>query len=168
MSFIRTKNIKGNEYAYLIKNRWLKTRKQSKQKVIGYLGRVIKPVLKEGMKDISFFDFYNIYEPEDYLEESGKEKIVEDLLGYELARHDSNGYKINFDYGDCSLTNEKRKVVVKINDGFMCSHTIKALKDFSAQGEEEEVGLELAKAFVNAGIDVPKDIFIGYFLKCMD
>lgn len=167
MSFIRTKKIKGNDYAYLIKNTWLKTRKQPKQKVIAYLGRIIYPLLNQDMAEISFFDFCRIYEPDDYIKENSYERILTDLIKFELARHDSNGSKINFDYDNCSLTNGKREIVVKINEGFMCSHTIRALKEFSAKGEEEEVGLELAKAFVNAGIAIPKDIFIGYFMKCM-
>ena len=166
MTFIRIKIIKGKQYAYLIKNKWLKTKKMPKQKVVGYLGSIITPSIKETMADASFFDFYNIYEPEDYLSDKSRHTILKDLVKFELARHDSNSKAIKFDYNLFTLTSSNRDIVLKINQGFLCSHTIHALKDFDARGDEEDVGIALAKAFVNAGIAVPKDIFIGYFYLC--
>lgn len=162
MSFIRIKKIKNKEYAYLIKNRWLKTKKQPKQKVIGYLGRTIRPKIKSHMNETSFFDFKNIYEPEDYTETNPKEKILKDLIEFEIARHDID---IELDFNKPALKANNREVVLKVNEGFMCSYTIKILKNLSPNGEEEEVALELAKGFVNAGIAIPKEIFIGYFSK---
>jgi len=40
MAFIRLKRIKGVIYVYLVKNNWDKQKKSSRQKVIGYLGKV--------------------------------------------------------------------------------------------------------------------------------
>ncbi|MCK5629349.1 MAG: hypothetical protein KAI26_01915 [Nanoarchaeota archaeon] len=166
MTFIRVKIIKGKQYAYLIKNKWLKTKKMPKQKVVGYLGSVITPHIKETMADASFFDFYNIYEPEDYLGDKSRDTILKDLVKFELVRHDTGSKKIRFDTGTFTLTSSNRGIVLKINEGFLCTHTIQSLKDFDARGDEEDIGIALAKAFVNAGIAVPKDIFIGYFYQC--
>ena len=166
MAFIRVKIIKGKQYAYLIENKWLKTKKMPKQKVVGYLGSIITPHIKETMADASFFDFYNIYEPEDYLGDKSRDTILKDLVKFELVRHDADGKIIKFDSDKFTLTSANRGIVLKINQGFLCSHTIQALKDFDARGDEEDVGIALAKAFVNAGIAVPKDIFIGYFYLC--
>lgn len=40
MVFYRYKNIKGTMYAYLVQNTWNKEKKQSRQKVIRYIGRI--------------------------------------------------------------------------------------------------------------------------------
>ena len=166
MTFIRVKTIKGKQYAYLITNKWLKTKKMPKQKVVGYLGSAITPPIKENMIDTSFFDFYKIEEPEDYIDNRTRDDILKDLVKFELARHDTGSKNINFDTSNFTLTSSNRGIALKINDGFLCSHTIHVLHDFDARGDEEDVGIALAKAFVSAGIAVPKDIFIGYFYLC--
>ena len=38
--FVRTKNIKGSKYAYLVKNKWHKRKSRPIQKVQKYLGKV--------------------------------------------------------------------------------------------------------------------------------
>ena len=82
MSFVRIKKIKDKEYAYLIKNRWLKTKKQPKQKVIGYLGKVLRPTINDEMDKISFFDYKSIHEPDDYAKTNNKENILKDLIEF--------------------------------------------------------------------------------------
>ncbi|GAF71398.1 unnamed protein product, partial [marine sediment metagenome] len=40
MSFIRTKKIKGTEYAYIVENKWRKRRKNKVKQIMSkYLGR---------------------------------------------------------------------------------------------------------------------------------
>ena len=52
-----------------------------------------------------------------------------------------------------------------INDGFMCNLTLKNLLEFKAEGDEQNDGYRLARAFVEAGIKVPQDVFVSVFGK---
>ncbi|MBW2966023.1 hypothetical protein KY342_02890, partial [Candidatus Woesearchaeota archaeon] len=73
MSFIRTKKIKGAEYAYIVENRWRKRRKNKvKQKTNKYLGRVYR-FNRVGVMD--FFEFYKIEDINKYIEEKTKYDI---------------------------------------------------------------------------------------------
>lgn len=52
-----------------------------------------------------------------------------------------------------------------INNGYMCNLTLKNLFGFKAEDDEETDGYRLARAFVEAGIKVPQEIFVGIFGK---
>ena len=182
MVFIRTKKLKkksGNiyTYAYLVENKWKKRakgRKKSRQKVKAYLGRVYNTDKKS---DIDFLESLSIENINKYIDEKSKKDIIIDLVKYELLKHGfdevgglvSNG-EIFFDLDKVEfsvLEGLKRKpgIVLSLNEGFMCKETIKRLTHFYVEGTEEEIGYKYAKAFVEAGIDVPKEIFIGLFGK---
>ena len=173
MTFIRIKKIKGIQYAYLIKNRWLKTKKQPKQKVVGYLGKLIIPdsMLEESSEqipnpEVNFYDSMNIIEPEDYIDKNDVPDIIKDLVEFELKRHNMNGIEgLEIDSSKAKVMAKNKNVVLRLNDGYLCNYTMKRLVNFDFKGEEEEVGLELAKRFIGAGIAVPNEIFIGIFHK---
>jgi hypothetical protein len=57
------------------------------------------------------------------------------------------------------------KISIAINNGFMCRYTLIGLLDFKPSGDEEHDGYMLARAFVEAGINVPHDIFVILFEK---
>ena len=59
----------------------------------------------------------------------------------------------------------KRNSVLAINEGFMCNLTLRNLFDFKIENDEENDGYRLARAFVEAGIKVPQEIFIALFAK---
>jgi hypothetical protein len=182
MVFIRIKKLKkksGNiyNYAYLVENKWKKRakgKKKSRQKVKGYLGRVYNIDKKS---DIDFLESFSIESFDKYIDSKGKKDIIIDLVKYELLKHGfdevgslvSNG-EIFFDLDKVELSvleGLKRKpgIVLSLNEGFMCKETIRRLTHFYVEGTEEEVGYKFAKAFVEAGIDVPKEIFVGLFGK---
>src|SRR3989344_4864112 len=71
--FIRIKTRKNGKYAYLVKNKWLKTKKYPKQEVVKYLGKVITP--KKYSKTILNIDKLTF-----------KESIIH-LLKAELVNH---------------------------------------------------------------------------------
>ena len=178
--FIRIKKIRKKDkvyqYAYIVENRWRKRpkrgRKGARQKVKGYLGRVYFPDKQES-KD--FFEHYNINDIEGYVKDNkhNRTRIVNELVKLELINH---GFKekegilffnsIFFDIGNNELhsINEKniknKKVVLKINDGFMCNETINKLVKGSFG---DETGYEFAKAFVDAGINIPKELFVKLY-----
>lgn len=64
--------------------------------------------------------------------------------------------------------NAKDKIVLEINDGFLCSETISRLIHGYFEGSSKEVGYKLAKAFVEAGLKVPKEVFVEFFKKVLE
>jgi hypothetical protein len=184
MSFIRIKEIgkrggKKYRYAYLVSNKWKKSisggKRGSRQKVSKYLGRV---VCFEKQKDIGFFEYIlkNEKDISRYLEKTKKD-IVEDLVKYELFLR---GFVVGVDSitkeGVCfEMQNHKficesgceDKAAIEMNEGFLCNHTLTELINFRACDDDEHVvGIKLAKCFLEAGLNVPKEVFIAYFNKC--
>ena len=166
MSFIRTKNIAGKEYAYLVENKWYKRRHKGKnkgprQKVSKYLGRVYR-FNKE--KDIDFFSFKNIDNLEQYLKNNSnnKNQIFRDLVEWELFRHGINKEEFTIDFSNKKIINKNnnKEVSLRMNEGFLNSFTLNRLFNLKA-GDS----YYLAKGFVGAGIDIPKEVFVGVFGK---
>lgn len=152
MAFIRIKKIKGYEYAYLVENVWRKRKKGARQKVKQFLGRIHKPELKGDME---------FSKEDEYVKNNSFRQIVKDLVEYELLKHGSKDFIIDFDKG-LVLRND-RKVALQMNEGFLCNYTLKNLMNFKLGGDE--AGYDLANAFVEAGIKVPQDLFVKIFEK---
>ncbi|MBI2128967.1 hypothetical protein HYU07_01895 [Candidatus Woesearchaeota archaeon] len=157
----KRKNKAGEElsYAYLVENKW--TYKGPRQKVMKYLGKVC------------FFDKKDLMFKGD-IKDIGHKELIKELVKWELRKHGfdekegffaSNG--IFFENNEIykKQANKKISCVLALNEGFLCGFTIKRLLEFNEKGSEKEVGLKLAKCFVEAGIDVPKDVFIECFEK---
>ena len=166
MAFIRTKKIKGAEYAYIVENKW--KRKKTKQKSKKYLGRVYR---FDRVNMMDFYEFYDIADVKSYLKEKSKEDIVDDLLKLEMFNY---GFKENkgvwsregcfFDLKRKKVYNEKgNSIALALNEGFLTSYALRKLISFKAYYEED--GYDFAKMFIEAGIAVPKDVFVGVFSK---
>lgn len=169
MAFIRTKKIKGAEYAYIVENIWKKRGRKVKQKTKKYLGKVYR-VDRVNLMD--FNEFHNIEDINDYIDRATTEKILIDLIKLELFNYGFKETKEEiWQREDCffdlknkkTYNNKKKPIAVALNDGFLTDYAVKKLLNFSAGSEEE--GYDLAKMFVEAGIAVPKDIFVGFFSK---
>lgn len=158
--FFRIKKIKGREYAYVVENEW--GRKGSRQRVKGYLGRVYRLSLSD---DVGFLSFIKINALEDYISNNEKNKIINDLIEWELFRFDINKEEFLIDLNNKKIQKNKKNVVLLINDGFMCNLTLKNLLDFKTEGDEQTDGYRLARAFVEAGIKVPQEVFVGICQK---
>ena len=171
--FIRTKKIKKKagifEYAYIVENRrvWKTKIKQKSKK---YLGRVYRPERKNIM---DFYEFHSISDVEKYVNTHSREEILNDLLKLELFNY---GFKANglvWEKDGCFVDlpakrayNAKGKdIALALNEGFLTGYAIKKLLEFRAEGEED--GYVFAKMFIEAGIAVPKDVFVGIFRKAM-
>ena len=170
MSFIRTKKIKGAEYAYIVENKWRKRRKNKVKQIMSkYLGRVYR---FDRISVIDFFEFYKIEDINKYLDSKSKYDILYDLIKLELANH-------GFEEKDNILVKEgcyfdlkenrvggsrSKKIAIAMNEGFLTNYAIKKILRFEAFDEEED-GYLLAKLFVEAGINIPKEIFVGFFRK---
>ena len=160
MSFIRIKNINGKEYAYLVENKWFKRSfkgksKGSRQKVSRYLGKV-HYLDKTNNED--FLNFKKISNLEDYLK-NHKNQIIKDLVEWELFRHDiDNSFIINFD--NKRVMKRNKEATLRINEGYLNSYTLSRL--FISRSNDSYY---LAKCFVDAGIEIPKELFAGLFSK---
>jgi len=162
MSFIRTKKVDGKDYAYLVENKWYKRRFKGKgrgprQKVSKYLGRVYS---FNKVNDNDFFNFKNINDVEQYLKNNDKQKIFKDLVEWELFRHNINKEEFTIDFSNKKITKNNREVSLKINEGFLNRFTLNRL--FNLKSGDSYY---LAKCFVEAGIEVPKEVFVGIFGK---
>ena len=158
--FFRIKKIKGKEYAYIVENEWV--RKGSRQKVKGYIGRAYKFDLKN---DARFLQYLKINNVQNYVENNDKNRIISDLVEWELFKFGISKNEFAVDLSNATIQKNRKSIALHINEGFMCSLTLKNLLEFKPEGDEEADGYKLARAFVEAGIKVPNDIFVGLFSK---
>jgi len=154
--FIRLKKIKGKQYAYLVKNK----RKKGKvrQKVVEYIGEALIAGEKE---KTDFFDFVgkNIKE---YIQDKNLKEIFFDLVRWEIKRHKLEN--IYFDSENISVMKNSKGIIIKMNEGYLYGKRIKEIINFIAVGDDEYfIGKEFAELFVKAGIDIPKELFVGLF-----
>lgn len=170
--FIRKKRIKGNDYAYLVRNVWRKRPKSgergSRQKVSKYLGRIYR---FENIYSNSFVEFYKINkikEFNEYIEKKSKKDVIKDLIKLELI---NIGFKeqgmllvnddLKFDPDNLTFSDN---IVIEMNEGFLCKETIADILNFKP-GDEEREGYNLANAFVEAGLKVPEEVFVEYYKR---
>ncbi len=172
MTFFRIKKIKGNEYAYVVENEWQTTAKSvgnlrgikprgSRQKVKEYIGKVYRFDLKNNVDFLQFIKNKNL---EEYVNNNGKNKIINDLVEWELFEFGISKDEFSIDLNNMKIQKKKKNVALLINDGFMCNLTLKNLLVFKP-GDESSDGYRLARAFVEAGIRVPQEVFVGIFNK---
>ncbi|MFH1181573.1 MAG: hypothetical protein V1702_01315 [Candidatus Woesearchaeota archaeon] len=150
--FVRIKRIKGQEYGYLVENSW--TGEGTRQKVTAYLGKILRPlrVKSEGLAA-------NIAE---HVSKTGYSELMRELVLLELLNHSLDG-KVSVDFDNFAVGDGKKSVVVALNDGFLCGHSLKKLFQYSA--EEDYTGFLLADLITGAGIKVEKDVFVALFQK---
>jgi|SRR3989338_1761939 len=160
MTFFRIKKIKGKEYAYIVENEW--KNKSSRQKVKGYIGRAYRFNL---LNETSFVEHAKIENVQNYVENNEKGRIIKDLVEWEIFRFGISKEAFLIDLQNSKIQKDNKDVSFMINDGFMCSLTLKSLLEFKPDGDEQADGYKLARAFVEAGIKVPQDIFVALFGK---
>lgn len=162
MSYIRIKNINDAPYAYLVDN--IQTDKGPRQKVKQYLGKVY------------FLD--KIIEPEIKINFSSRKNIILGLVTPELK---SRGFKEdgfgNYVYRDLIFDPDQfnmlkrnkqgnfKDVIMKVNEGYICSFTLQQLLKFRASNDVQADGVKLAKYFLGAGLQINQEIFIEFYTK---
>ena len=150
--FIRTKRIKGNEYAYLSENKWSKRSKKVKQTTKKYLGRVYR---FDMVKDIKFdYDSNNVSD------------VIRAIVSWELQKHGFEENKGIWNKDSCFVDLKNRKVYSKrgniaigMNDGLLSDYTLRRLFHYTRIKD----GYDYAKKFVEAGLDVPKEAFVSIY-----
>ena len=92
MVFIRDKKVKGNLYAYLVKNTWDNSNSKVKQEIVKYLGRsskvTIRDIPKEFHEDPNIVAFIAAHSSDvkktEEMEFSMREKMLDLLINYEI------------------------------------------------------------------------------------
>jgi len=154
--FIRAKIIKNKEYAYLVRNKW--TSRGPRQKVTRYLGRVISP---DRQKDTEYTD--------ESTPRTIPSETIRSLIAWVLVDHGFKREGKSFILDNISVTQNgkvrigQKKGVLHINNDYMCDFTLRKLLKFKSSKDQREVGIELAKAFISAGIPIPEDVFVQVF-----
>lgn len=147
MSFLRVKKIKGNEYGYLVSNKW--TAKGPRQTVGRYLGRVYRFKGKKGV----LVDYPN-----------GRKEFLIELIKYELGKLKDFGKSgIEFNAGKLGFFRGRKGCVLGLNQGYMCDYTLSRILRFRKSNDLEVDSVKLAKFFIEAGFAVPQEYFIEYF-----
>jgi len=168
MPFIRIKKIRKKDKiyscAYLVENKWRKRlkggKKGSRQKVKAYLGRIYEyPKVNE----TDFIEHYSIDDLKEYVNKDYS-KIIIDLVLWEFHTHNINKDDFEIDFNKKIVNRNKRKAVIMMNEGFLCSHTLRNLMNFKIK-EDEKIGYVFAKTIVEAGVDVPEELFVKIFEK---
>lgn len=160
--FIRIKKIKQKKYAYLVKNRWSKRAKKSKQKVIKYLGPLI--TLKKD-KD----NYFNLKNIEIYPSKIIFQKILEN----ELIKHGFKKYgkrlikdNIKINLNKKEIIQNSKPIVLEINEGFLCNYTLTKIYNFKSKSfNPRKEGKRLANLILQSGIILNEEIFIVIFNK---
>lgn len=153
MSFFRIKKIKKQEYAYLVRNKW--TKSGARQKVGKYMGKVIRLQKTKEPFDVDISSL-------------SPKMIVDSLIQRELLTH---GFQLKDElyilddlrYQKTKLIKGDKPIVLFINDGYFCEYSIKKLYSFNYMGDESSTATQLANSFLDAGINVPSDVFISLF-----
>lgn len=165
--FLRIKRIKGKEYAYLSENKWMKRSGKVKQITRKYLGRVVRQNI---VSDIDFLSYYGISDVDFYIQSNERTDILQDLLKWELHRHGFKEVRNIWRKGDLyvnirlkKVLNGENPVALGMNEGYLTGYTISRLLRYQAYVAED--AYELAKIFVESGIAVPQELFIGVFGK---
>lgn len=164
MSFYRIKKIKGHEYVYYVKNKW--TKKGARQKVSKYLGPLIR---LEKKKDIDFEAYIKI-DLEKYLDAKTPFQIIDDIICYELTNHgfkkDKSLLRLDkISFNGSKIYDNKKQLVLYLNEGYLSSLSIRNLKRFSFLGDESSTATKMAMVFVNSGLKIPEGLFIHLFKK---
>jgi hypothetical protein len=170
--FIRLKKLKGKDYAYLVKNSW--TKNGPRQKTKKYLGRC---AILQKEKDFDFKEHYKLNTAEmnieKYVQANDVKTILSRMFEFELL-------KLGFTYDKNVLVKEsmiaipkrlkimdkenKNNIIIKTGDGFISEFMAKKILKFQFKGNEED-GKKFAEAFIAAGINVDKEIFIELYRK---
>lgn len=185
MAFIRTKTIKGKEYAYLVKNKWTrKGPRQSGSKYLGPVTKVIEPVEHE-LERFDSFDEYVLdrhkTELEDFFDKAEPKVILNEIIAYDLKLLGFKDYfgkkgskKDSLILGDCVVDLNNLKVtslsdgkpcVISMNGDFFCDYTVRKIYNFLEFGNELDIAKKLAKTFISAGIPIEDRIFVLFFKR---
>ncbi len=149
--FIRCKKISGKQYAYLVANEW--TSKGPRQRVIQYLGKVHAPPKSAELS----------LRHQQTFQENISHFLFRELQQHGFVRDNATWIDgtvvVNLSTRTCS--ENSNPVAIRMNEGFLCDHTLQQLCTFRQDREPQITGKQLATLLVEAGILIPNDAFIS-------
>ena len=155
MVFVRSKNIKGKKYAYLVENEWVN--KKVKQKVKQYLGPIV--LLPSITNKLSSLDF------------SFKKKLLQQLFSREFLARGASQEKDIFFFDSVSInlssfeiTRKNKPVVLQLSNSYLHSSLLKELCTFYQPETSDDVpGKKLAQLISKAGLTIDSSEFIELY-----
>lgn len=160
MAYIRTKNISGNRYAYLVETTNIS--KGPRQKVKQYLGRIYELEKKREVSEAG-------------LDLKNREEIVNELViselkarGFKEKRDNLRHKNMIFSSKNFTLTKKnksktKKEAIIALNEGYLCSFTLQRLINFKKSKDFNKDAYTLAKYFLEAGLNIPKELFVKFY-----
>lgn len=152
--FVRVKNIKGRKYAYLVENEW--TPWGSRQRVTKYLGKLIS--LERAKDDSNELP-------------NGFRQAVISAVEQELHNHgftDAKKDKVRVDLERGKVEQESKNVVLAMNEGYLCEHTLKSILDYTPGENPTENANKLANLAVETGLKLTNEQFLHVFEQVKD
>ena len=151
--FVRVKKIKGRPYAYLVENEW--TPWGSRQRVSKYLGKT------ETMQRFS----EGLLELPTGLQPAIMEAVAQELVNHGFVRDGSllkqENITVNLD--DKTVRQNSKKVVLGMNEGYLCDHTLQQLLTFAPEERPDESAKKLASLVLEAGLKLSNEQFVHLF-----
>ncbi len=175
MSFVRVKKRKKNnviyKYACEVENYWDKEKNQPRQKIIGYLGKVLKLTK---IAEFNFFEYFKMENIGEFVQKNNIKNILDMVIELELVKH---GFQkegdelvlegVRYDTKQRLVRYKKRKSVLEMNEGYFCDMTLKKLFEYKLENNVKSAK-EFAKLLVETGLDMDKDLFIEIFNKIQE
>jgi len=152
--FIRIKRIGKQRYGYLVENSWGK--KGTRQKVKEYLGKILDIDQTEHISE----------ETQTIWDALAQTLILAQFtqLKPTLFEKDLNSKKVRVDIKHSSVQMSEKEIVLKLNEGYLCKHTIKELHKISKEpAVDARAGQELAQALIDVGIKIKPQTFVQIY-----
>jgi len=159
MVYIRIKKIDHKPYAYLVES--LKTKQGPRQKVKQYLGRVYEFEKKNVESEI-----INSKSKSSFL----WSLVLPELLAIGFKKKSKEYFLKNLIFDSKKLTlskqtksKTKKDAIISLNEGYLCSFTLQRILKFKKGKDLRQDAEILAKYFLEAGINISKENFVGYY-----
>ena len=157
--FIRIKKIQGKTYAYLVKNEW--TPWGSRQKVTKYLGRT-HTLERKKETETELCEPFQTAIFAAIRQELNNCGFIQDitfnpaLTLYKLA-------DITVNLAEKTVRHKKKAVVLAMNEGFLCDHTIKELLAYKHEENTHDAAKKLANLTLEAGLKLSNEQFVKLY-----
>jgi hypothetical protein len=151
--FVRVKKIKGRPYAYLVENEW--TPWGSRQRVSKYLGKTqTLSRFSEGLAELP----------------AGLQPAIVEAIAQELSNHgfvrEGNLLKqenVTVDLNEKTVRQNIKKIVLGMNEGYLCDHTLQQLLTFTPEERQDESAKKLASLVLEAGLKLSNEQFLHLY-----
>ena len=161
MVYIRVKKISKYLYAYLVEN--VSTKLGPRQKVKQYLGRVYELEKSKEVEEVSNGSnkeeiLLNLVIPELEVRRFKKKKAL--LINKNLTFDTKQ-----FTFKKTTKSKTEKDAILKLNDGYLCTFTLKRILTFENSKDVKKDAQILAKYFLEAGLLISQETFVSFYQK---